>query len=70
MVEGFELVMLNLNNIKNYPAPGRMLSFLLVLIMLWVPGLAIVYLGMFLTHHPDDGITRDRVYRAVTLVGT
>ena len=42
--------MLNLSNIKNYPAPGRMFSFLLVLIILWVPGLALIYLGMFLTH--------------------
>jgi uncharacterized protein len=42
--------MLNLNNIKNYPAPGRMFSFLLVLIILWVPGLVLIYLGMFLTH--------------------
>ncbi|WP_309740453.1 MULTISPECIES: CPBP family intramembrane glutamic endopeptidase [unclassified Chamaesiphon] len=41
--------MINLNNIKNYPAPGRMFSFLLVLIVLWVPGLALIYLGMFLT---------------------
>jgi uncharacterized protein len=42
--------MLNLSNIKNYPAPGRMLSFLLVLIILWLPGLALIYLVMFSTH--------------------
>ncbi len=42
--------MLNLDRIKNYPAPGRMFSFLLVLIILWVPGLVLIYLGMFLTH--------------------
>ncbi len=35
--------MLNLNYIKNYPAPGRMLSFLLVLILIWLPGVALIY---------------------------
>lgn len=35
--------MIYLNYIKNYPAPGRMLSFLLVLILLWLPGVALIY---------------------------
>jgi uncharacterized protein len=35
--------MLYLDRIKYYPAPGRMLSFLLVLILLWLPGLALIY---------------------------
>lgn len=37
--------MLNLSYIKNYPAPGRMCSFILVLILLWLPGLALIYGG-------------------------
>ncbi len=40
----------NLSSIKNYSAPARMFSFLLVLIILWVPGLALIYGVMGLTH--------------------
>lgn len=35
--------MIYLNYIKNYPAPGRILSFLFVLILLWLPGLSLIY---------------------------
>jgi uncharacterized protein len=42
--------MLNLSYIKNYPAPGRMFAFLLVLILLWLPGLALIYGVMVATH--------------------
>ncbi len=42
--------MLNLNYVKNYPAPGRICSFLLVLILLWLPGLALIYGGFIATH--------------------
>ena len=51
--------MLNLSNIKNYPAPGRMLSFLLVLIILWVPGLALIYLVMGSTQNLEDPGTKN-----------
>ena len=40
----------NLSSIKNYSAPVRMFSFLLVLIILWVPGLVLSYGGMMLFH--------------------
>jgi uncharacterized protein len=40
--------MLNLDRVKNYPAPGRMLVFLLVLILLWLPGAALIY-GYFMS---------------------
>ena len=39
--------MLNLDKVKNYPAPGRIIVFLLVLILLWLPGAAIIY-GFFI----------------------
>jgi uncharacterized protein len=42
--------MLNLSYIKNYPAPGRMFSFLLVLVLLWLPGLALIYGGFIAAH--------------------
>ena len=51
--------MLNLTNIKNYPAPGRMLSFLLVLILLWLPGLALIYLVMGSTQNLEDPGTKN-----------
>jgi uncharacterized protein len=51
--------MLHLNNIKNYPAPGRMLSFLLVLIILWVPGLALIYFVMGSTQNLEDSGTKN-----------
>jgi uncharacterized protein len=46
--------MLNLDKVKNYPAPGRMLIFLLVLILLWLPGLAIIYGFMSTTQNLED----------------
>jgi uncharacterized protein len=46
--------MLNLDKVKNYPAPGRMLIFLLVLILLWLPGLAIIYGFMSATQNLED----------------
>jgi uncharacterized protein len=46
--------MLNLSQIKNYPAPVRMISFLLVLILLWLPGLGLIYLVMGRTHNLED----------------
>ena len=51
--------MLNLTNIKNYPAPGRMLSFLLVLILLWLPGLALIYVVMGSTQNLEDPGTKN-----------
>jgi uncharacterized protein len=51
--------MLNLSQIKNYPAPGRMLSFLLVLILLWLPGLALIYLVMGSTQNLEDPGTKN-----------
>ncbi len=51
--------MLNLNNIKNYPAPGRMLSFLLVLILLWLPGLILIYLIIGSTQNLEDPGTKN-----------
>jgi uncharacterized protein len=51
--------MLNLNSIKNYPAPARMLSFLLVLILLWLPGLALIYLVMGSTQNLEDPGTKN-----------
>jgi uncharacterized protein len=51
--------MLNLRNIKNYSAPGRMLSFLLVLIILWVPGLALIYFVMGSTQNLEDPGTKN-----------
>ncbi len=40
-------LMLNLDIVKSYPAPGRIIVFLLVLILLWLPGAAIIY-GFFI----------------------
>lgn len=51
--------MLNLTNIKNYPAPGRMLSFILVLILLWLPGLALIYVVMGSTQNLEDPGTKN-----------
>lgn len=51
--------MLKLSNIKNYPAPGRMLSFLLVLVLLWLPGLAIIYGVMGTTQNLEDPGTKN-----------
>jgi uncharacterized protein len=52
-------MMLNLNNIKNYPAPGRMLSFLLVLVLLWLPGLIPIYLTISSTQNLEDPSTKN-----------
>ena len=46
--------MLNLSQIRNYPAPVRMISFLLVLVGLWSPGLASIYLVMGQTQNLED----------------
>lgn len=46
--------MINLSQIKNYPAPVRMISFLLVLLLLWLPGLALIYLVMGKTQNLED----------------
>jgi uncharacterized protein len=54
-----EFVMLNLSQIKNYPAPVRMISFLLVLILLWSPGLALIYLLMGSTQNLEDPGTKN-----------
>jgi uncharacterized protein len=51
--------MLNLSHIKNYPAPGRMFSFLLVLALLWLPGLALIYLVMASTQNLEDPGTKN-----------
>jgi uncharacterized protein len=51
--------MLNLSHIKSYPAPGRMLRFLLVLALLWLPGLALIYLVMGSTQHLEDPSTKN-----------
>ncbi len=40
----------NLRSIENYAAPARMFSFVLVLLLLWVPGLVLSYGGMLLFH--------------------
>ncbi len=53
--------MLKLSNIKNYPAPGRMLSFLLVLVLLWLPGLALIYGVMGSTQNLEDPGTKNLV---------
>jgi uncharacterized protein len=49
----------NLSQIKNYPAPGRMFSFLLVLALLWLPGLALIYLVMGSTQNLEDPGTKN-----------
>jgi uncharacterized protein len=51
--------MLNLSHIKNYPAPGRMLSFLMLLALLWLPGLALIYLVMGSTQNLEDPGTKN-----------
>ncbi len=51
--------MLNLSYIKNYPAPGRMLSFLLVLLLLWLPGLGLIYGIMGSTQNLEDPGTKN-----------
>lgn len=38
--------MLNLSYIKNYSAPVRMFSFLLMLILLWMPGVVFIYVAV------------------------
>ncbi|WP_310422040.1 type II CAAX endopeptidase family protein [Chamaesiphon sp. VAR_48_metabat_135_sub] len=59
MAKSCEFVMLNLSQIKNYPAPVRMISFLLVLILLWSPGLALIYLVMGSTQNLEDPGTKN-----------
>jgi uncharacterized protein len=49
----------NLSQIKNYPAPVRMFSFLLVLALLWLPGLALIYLVMGNTQNLEDPGTKN-----------
>jgi uncharacterized protein len=49
----------NLSQIKNYPAPVRMLSFLLVLALLWLPGLALIYLVMGSSQNLEDPGTKN-----------
>jgi uncharacterized protein len=51
--------MLNLSQIKNYPAPGRMFCFILVLALLWLPGLALIYLVMGSTQNLEDPGTKN-----------
>ena len=51
--------MLNLSYVKNYPAPGRILAFLLVLVLLWLPGLALIYGVMALTQNLKDPSTQN-----------
>jgi uncharacterized protein len=51
--------MINLSQIKNYSAPVRMISFLLVLILLWLPGLALIYLVMGSTQNLEDPGTKN-----------
>jgi uncharacterized protein len=53
--------MLYLDRIKNYPAPVRMLIFLLVLILLWLPGLALIYGVMGSTQNLADPRTQNLV---------
>jgi uncharacterized protein len=49
----------NLSQLKNYPAPVRMISFLLVLILLWLPGLGLIYLVMGSTQNLEDPGTKN-----------
>ncbi|AFY96159.1 CPBP family intramembrane glutamic endopeptidase [Chamaesiphon minutus] len=51
--------MLNFSQIKNYPAPGRMFCFILVLALIWLPGLAIIYLVMSSTQNLEDPATKN-----------
>jgi uncharacterized protein len=51
--------MLNLSHIKNHPAPVRMLSFILLLALLWLPGLALIYLVMGNTQNLEDPGTKN-----------
>jgi uncharacterized protein len=51
--------MIYLNSVKNYPAPGRMFSFLLVLILLWLPGVALIYGVMGSTQNLADPPTQN-----------
>jgi uncharacterized protein len=53
--------MLNLTKIKSYSAPARMFSFLLVLILLWLPGLAIIYAVMGSTQNLEDPGTKNLI---------
>lgn len=46
--------MINLNYIKNYPAPTRMFLFLLGLMLLWLPGLVLIYGIMATTQNIAD----------------
>ena len=59
MVKSYELVIINLSQIKNYPAPVRMIGFLLVLVVLWSPGLASIYLVMGSTQNLEDPGTKN-----------
>lgn len=51
--------MISLNHIKNYPAPGRILSFLFVLILLWLPGLSLIYAVIGTTQNLADPGTQN-----------
>ncbi|PSB58559.1 CPBP family intramembrane glutamic endopeptidase [Chamaesiphon polymorphus] len=51
--------MRNLSQIKNYPAPGRMFCFILLLALLWLPGLALIYLVMGSTQNLEDPGTKN-----------
>jgi uncharacterized protein len=53
--------MIYLDRIKNYPAPVRMLSFLLVLILLWLPGVALIYGVMGRTQNLADPVIQNQV---------
>jgi uncharacterized protein len=59
VAESCAFVMVNLSQIKNYPAPVRMISFLLVLILLWSPGLGLIYLVMGTTQNLEDPGTKN-----------
>nr|WP_245894046.1 CPBP family intramembrane glutamic endopeptidase [Chamaesiphon polymorphus] len=52
-------IMRNLSQIKNYPAPGRMFCFILLLALLWLPGLALIYLVMGSTQNLEDPGTKN-----------
>jgi uncharacterized protein len=51
--------MISLSQIKNYPAPVRMISFLLVLFLLWLPGLILIYLAMGSIQNLEDPSTKN-----------
>jgi uncharacterized protein len=45
---------LDLDRVKNYPAPGRIAIFLLVLVLLWLPGAALIYGVMGANQNLED----------------